>query len=93
MQQKTMVVVGLGPVAHRFLEACVARGVSGTHRIVVFGDEIVAIDRAAGTVASVQGVVAPFDELVLATGSYPFVVGGGLVLVALADPPDAAPVG
>jgi nitrite reductase (NADH) large subunit len=115
VQQKTMVVVGLGPVAHRFLEACVARGVSGTHRIVVFGDEphpaydrvaltsyltgktaqdlhlvadvelaaagielhlgdeIVAIDRAAGTVTSVQGVVAPFDELVLATGSYPFV--------------------
>ena len=39
MQQKAMVVVGLGPGAHRFLEACVARGVSGTHRIVVGGDE------------------------------------------------------
>ena len=33
------------------------------------GDPVVAIDRAAGTVTTAAGHVAPYDELVLATGS------------------------
>ena len=86
MQQKTIVVVGLGPVAHRFLEASVARGVSGTHRIVVFGDEPL----ATGSYPFVPPVAGADAATLRGTG---LVVGGGLVLVALADPPDAAPVG
>ncbi|MEA3075507.1 MAG: nitrite reductase large subunit [Actinomycetota bacterium] len=37
------------------------------------GDRVVAIDRAARTVRSAVGAVQPYDVLVLATGSYPFV--------------------
>jgi nitrite reductase (NADH) large subunit len=37
------------------------------------GDRVVAIDRAAKTVTSAQGLITPYDKLVLATGSYPFV--------------------
>ncbi len=38
------------------------------------GERVVAIDRAARTVTSSAGTVAPYDELVLATGSDPFVI-------------------
>jgi nitrite reductase (NADH) large subunit len=37
------------------------------------GDRVMEIDRAAKTVTSANGVVTPYDKLVLATGSYPFV--------------------
>ena len=37
------------------------------------GDRVMEIDRAAKTVTSAQGLVTPYDKLVLATGSYPFV--------------------
>jgi len=36
-------------------------------------DPVIAIDRAAKTVTSEQGVVEAYDKLILATGSYPFV--------------------
>ncbi|MDA8231680.1 MAG: nitrite reductase large subunit NirB [Magnetospirillum sp.] len=35
------------------------------------GDPVIAIDRAARTVTTVQGVVAPYDKLLLATGAKP----------------------
>jgi nitrite reductase (NADH) large subunit len=38
------------------------------------GHRIVAIDRLAKTVTSDQGVVAPYDKLVIATGSVPLVI-------------------
>ena len=37
------------------------------------GDRAAAIDRGARTVTSGRGCVVPWDKLVLATGSYPFV--------------------
>jgi len=37
------------------------------------GDKAVAIDRAAKTVTSAKGLTIAYDQLVLATGSYPFV--------------------
>ncbi len=40
---------------------------------VYLGDKAVAIDRDAKTVTSANGVVTPYNKLVLATGSYPFV--------------------
>ena len=40
---------------------------------VLTGDAVVAIDRAARTVTAQSGVRVPYDKLVLATGSYPFV--------------------
>ena len=41
--------------------------------VVHLGDRAESIDRSARTVTSVKGVVVPYDRLVLATGSYPFV--------------------
>ena len=38
------------------------------------GDKVVAIDRAAKTVTAASGAVTPYDTLVLATGSDPFVI-------------------
>ena len=38
------------------------------------GHKIVAIDRAAKTVTSDRGVTAPYDKLVIATGSVPFIL-------------------
>jgi nitrite reductase (NADH) large subunit len=38
------------------------------------GHKIVAIDRAARTVTSDQGVTEPYDKLVIATGSNPFII-------------------
>jgi nitrite reductase (NADH) large subunit len=38
------------------------------------GHKVVAIDRTAKTVTSDQGVVAPYDKLVIATGSVPFIL-------------------
>src|SRR5690606_4050706 len=38
------------------------------------GHKIVAIDRAAKTVTSDKGVTAPYDKLVIATGSVPFIL-------------------
>ena len=38
------------------------------------GHKIVAIDRAAKTVTSDHGVTAPYDKLVIATGSVPFIL-------------------
>jgi nitrite reductase (NADH) large subunit len=46
-----------------------ARGIS-LHR----GERVTAIDRDARTVTSAGGIVAPYDALVLATGSSPFVL-------------------
>jgi nitrite reductase (NADH) large subunit len=40
---------------------------------VHLGDAVASIDRAARTVTSTAGRVIPYDALVLATGSYPFV--------------------
>src|SRR5690606_23673630 len=40
---------------------------------VLMGDAAVAIDRAAKTVIASSGTVVPYDKLILATGSYPFV--------------------
>ena len=37
------------------------------------GDKAVAIDRELKTVTSAKGIIVPYDKLVLATGSYPFV--------------------
>jgi nitrite reductase (NADH) large subunit len=37
------------------------------------GDRATSIDRGARTVTSAKGLVVPYDRLVLATGSYPFV--------------------
>jgi nitrite reductase (NADH) large subunit len=41
--------------------------------VVHLGDRVVSIDRDARTVTSERGVTSPYDALVLATGSYPFV--------------------
>jgi len=40
---------------------------------VLIGDAAVAIDRAAKTVTAGSGTVVPYDKLIMATGSYPFV--------------------
>ena len=40
---------------------------------VLMGDAAIAIDRSAKTVTARSGAVVPYDKLVLATGSYPFV--------------------
>ena len=40
---------------------------------LVLGERVVAIDRLAHTVTTDAGRVVPYDELVLATGSFPFV--------------------
>jgi nitrite reductase (NADH) large subunit len=112
---KTLVVVGHGMVAHRLLEAAVARGLLDTWDVVVhaeedvvaydrvalsswfggttgaelslvpdgffdrpgldlrLGDPVVAIDPVTRTVTARSGLVTPYDALVLATGSSPFV--------------------
>jgi len=45
------------------------------HGITLYkGHKIVAIDRAAKTVTSDQGVTEPYDTLVVATGSVPFII-------------------
>lgn len=45
------------------------------HGITLYkGHRIVAIDRSAKTVTSDQGVTAPYDKLVIATGSVPFIL-------------------
>jgi nitrite reductase (NADH) large subunit len=45
------------------------------HGVTLYkGHRIVAIDRAARTVTSERGVVAPYDKLVIATGSTPIVI-------------------
>ncbi|MEW6122263.1 MAG: nitrite reductase large subunit NirB [Pseudomonadota bacterium] len=41
---------------------------------LIVGDRVVAIDRAARTVTSASGLSVPYDVLVLATGSDPFVI-------------------
>jgi len=43
------------------------------HITVHTNDKVVSINRAEQTVTSAQGKVIPYDKLVLATGSYPFV--------------------
>src|SRR5262245_22919725 len=40
---------------------------------VLFGDRVVAIDRPTKTVVAASGRTVPYDTLILATGSYPFV--------------------
>jgi nitrite reductase (NADH) large subunit len=56
-------------------ELClVGPGFAATHGIeVVTGDPVVAIDRGGRTVTTGAGRIAPYDHLVLATGSSPFV--------------------
>jgi nitrite reductase (NADH) large subunit len=45
------------------------------HGITLYkGHRVVSIDRAAKTVTSDQGVTAPYDKLVIATGSVPFII-------------------
>ena len=45
------------------------------HGITLYkGHKIIAIDRAAKTVTSDHGVTAPYDKLVIATGSVPFIM-------------------
>jgi nitrite reductase (NADH) large subunit len=52
----------------------VAPGFADAHGIeIVVGREVVAIDPGARTVTTVDGAVTPYDHLVLATGSAPFV--------------------
>ena len=52
----------------------VAPGFAEAHGIdVVVGEEVVAVDRTERTVATARGRVEPYDHLVLATGSAPFV--------------------
>lgn len=52
----------------------VAPGFAADHGIdVVVDEEVVAVDRAGRTVTTRSGRVAPYDHLVLATGSAPFV--------------------
>ena len=41
---------------------------------LVRGDAVVAVDRAAKTVTSASGRCVPYDELIIATGSDPFVI-------------------
>ncbi len=114
MTQK-IVLVGNGPVGHRFLEQMVKSGRIDDFEITVFGeeprvaydrvhltawfeerdagplnmvegdfyadhgitchvgDQVLAVDREAQTVTSAAGLCLPYDKLVLATGSYPFV--------------------
>lgn len=40
---------------------------------VLLGERIVAVDRPSKTVVTASGLTVPYDSLVLATGSYPFV--------------------
>lgn len=56
------------PLAMTTLEQYQAQGVT-----VHLGDKVSAIDCAAKTVTSAQGLTLSYDKLVLATGSYPFV--------------------
>ncbi len=52
----------------------VAPGFADAHGVtIVAGDEVVAVDRDARTVTTSGGRVEPYDHLVLATGSAPFV--------------------
>ncbi len=110
-----LVVIGNGPVGHKFLEELVATGKHNAYQITVFGEEplpaydrvqltrwfetrqaqtlnlvkdnfyqknnitlysnekIIQIDRAQQVVISNSGKQLPYDKLILATGSYPFV--------------------
>ncbi len=110
-----LVVIGNGPVGHKFLEELVATGKHNAYQITVFGEEplpaydrvqltrwfetrqaqalnlvkdnfyqknnitlysnekIIQIDRAQQVVISSSGKQLPYDKLILATGSYPFV--------------------
>jgi len=110
-----LIVIGNGPVGHRFLESLVESGKSEFFDITVFGEEprpaydrvhltawfetrdakdlnmvasgfyeanniqcitqdkVVHIDREKCTVTSEQGKSLPYDKIVLATGSFPFV--------------------
>ena len=40
---------------------------------IYMGDKVISLDRTAKTVISANGITLPYDKLVLATGSYPFV--------------------
>lgn len=52
----------------------VEHGFFEQHGIIIhLGDKAVSIDRAAKIVTSAKGLTIPYDKLVLATGSYPFV--------------------
>src|SRR5690606_21474917 len=52
----------------------VQKGFFAEHGITVhLGDKAVALDRAAKIVTSAKGLSIPYDKVVLATGSFPFV--------------------
>lgn len=110
-----LVVIGNGPVGHKFLELLCESGKAQEFDISVFGEEpraaydrvhltawfetrsaeplnmvpegfyetnkitaylgdkVVGIDRDRKVVSSANGVEVPYDKIVLATGSYPFV--------------------
>jgi nitrite reductase (NADH) large subunit len=45
------------------------------HGITLYkGHKVVAVDRAARTITSEPGVTVPYDKLVVATGSVPFII-------------------
>src|SRR5436305_6189667 len=45
------------------------------HGITLYkGCKVVAIDRVAKTVTAANGIVAPYDRLIIATGSVPFII-------------------
>ncbi|MDX6375537.1 MAG: nitrite reductase large subunit [Nocardioidaceae bacterium] len=112
--RRTLVVVGHGMVAHRFVQAAVERGLTETHDVVVVGEEprpaydrvaltsffevgadalsllpegeyddprvrlvlgrqVTGFDPETQTLLLDDGQVLAYDELVLATGSVPFV--------------------
>ena len=72
----------------RIMLSPVLSGEKGYEQIIIHGDgwyikngitlykghKIVAIDRTAKTVSSDRGVTAPYDKLVIATGSTPFIL-------------------
>lgn len=110
-----LIVIGNGPVGHKFLECLIENGKAEEFSITVFGEEpraaydrvhltswfetrdaidlnmvphgfysdhritahlgdkVVSIDRDAQTVTSERGITLPYDKIVLATGSFPFV--------------------
>lgn len=115
MQKQKIVIVGNGPVAHKYIETVIGNNKASDFKITIFGEEprpaydrvkltawfetrnaenlalsttdyykehgircytsekITAINRREKAVRSANGVILPYDTLVLATGSYPFV--------------------
>ncbi len=115
MSKTRVILVGNGPVGHKFLESIIESGKSSEYEMTVFGEEpraaydrvqltkwfetrdakdlnmvdegfyesnsitsylsdkICKIDRMRKIVISASGLEVPYDKLILATGSFPFV--------------------